>query len=395
MQLTRRLKSRQRPAAPERATGASGAAAPAMQSLLAAALALPGLGLAPSVHAETAPESAVFSFRHLEYVDYQRNGGKRISVSAPSAYFLIPAKTSFAVEGSYTLDSVSGASPIYHSTLSGASGTGISERRKAGDIKGTYYWDRVSVGVRYSNSTEHDYDSNAVAIEAKFATQSQNTTFAIGVGGARDRIRSTNDPTLDESRKSQDYFFGVTQVLSPNAILQSNVQYSPGKGYFSDPYKSLDFRPSDKRSFTWLTRHLQYVPATGGALHSSYRYYRNDWGVMAHQFEFAYYQPFGEGWTIRPRVRYAAQRAADFYRDPTFPTGYVPGEFYSADSRLGSFGAVTLGLKVAKTFKNGLTVDAKYERYEQRADWRVGGPGSPGLEPFQARWWSVGLTKQF
>ena len=31
----------------------------------------------------------------------------------------------------------------------------------------------------------------------------------------------------------------------------------------------------------------------------------------------------------------------------------------------------------------------------QRSDWRVGGPGSPGLEPFSARFVQVGLARRF
>jgi hypothetical protein len=40
-------------------------------------------------------------------------------------------------------------------------------------------------------------------------------------------------------------------------------------------------------------------------------------------------------------------------------------------------------------------VDVKGEYYEQRAGWRLGGTGSPGLLPFKATFVQLGLTKKF
>jgi hypothetical protein len=41
------------------------------------------------------------------------------------------------------------------------------------------------------------------------------------------------------------------------------------------------------------------------------------------------------------------------------------------------------------------TVDLKFERYEQRGTWRIGGAGSPGLAPFSARFVQWGLARTF
>ena len=40
-------------------------------------------------------------------------------------------------------------------------------------------------------------------------------------------------------------------------------------------------------------------------------------------------------------------------------------------------------------------LDASYVRYEQRGDWRLGGHGSPGLAPFSAQWFEVGVACTF
>jgi hypothetical protein len=43
---------------------------------------------------------------------------------------------------------------------------------------------------------------------------------------------------------------------------------------------------------------------------------------------------------------------------------------------------------------DGWSVDVRADYYQQRSSYRIGG-GSPGLEPFSARWLIVGLTKAF
>ena len=40
--------------------------------------------------------------------------------------------------------------------------------------------------------------------------------------------------------------FGVTQALSAESVVQSNITYSNGHGYYSDPYKTLDTRPTHR-----------------------------------------------------------------------------------------------------------------------------------------------------
>ena len=76
-------------------------------------------------------------------------------------------------------------------------------------------------------------------------------------------------------------------------------------------------------------------------------------------------------WTATPSLRYTTQSAADFYYGPPFPSGFVPGQPYSADQRLSAFGAITPGIKVAKAFPYGWKVDLKAEYYEQKGSWRT------------------------
>jgi hypothetical protein len=362
-------------------------------ALLAAALALPGI-LPATALAQLAPDPGLIALKYLDYRDWQP-GGDRMRVRSPSFYARKPLSDSLQAEGSIVYDSISGASPLYHNTLSGASRLGVTDYRTAGDAKLTKYFDQVAVGVGAAVSSERDYLSRALSLEVRVSSDDRNRTLAFGVGGASDRINSTNGAAEGKEKHTLDLLAGITQALSPDAIVQSTMTYSPGHGYYSDPYKAIDIRPDHRRIFAWLTRYNQHLPWLDATVNISYRYLQDSFGSSSHAAEFAWHQPLPDGWSVVPSLRYYTQSAADFYFDPPFPQGLVFGRPYSADTRLSAFGALTSGVSIVKRLPDGWSFDVKFDFYRQRSDWRLGGDGSPGLEPFSARWIQTGVSKTF
>ena len=155
------------------------------RTLLAAALALPGV-LPGGAAAQAMPEGGLFAAKYLYYRDWQP-GADRMTVKAPSFYLLAPFAQSWTVEGSLTFDAVSGASPLYFNVLSGASGEGIQDFRKAGDVKISKYFDRWIVGAGAVISSEDDYLSRGGVFDLRWFTEDRNTTLAFSFGGARRR----------------------------------------------------------------------------------------------------------------------------------------------------------------------------------------------------------------
>ena len=384
----------------------SGVAAVAATRLLSAALALPGLAagvaatVAPTfVHAETAPETGTIDFKYLYYHDYQP-GGSRMRISAPSLHLLLPISATWALEGTLVVDAISGASPLYHDTLSGASKLGVNDLRKAGDLKLMRYFDRAAVGFGFAYSTEHDYVSRTLSTDARVSTPDNNTTFALGVGHSSDDIDSVNRVARGKSKRTTDWMIGVTQVLTPSDIVQSNITYSSGSGYYDDPYKAVDIRPGSREQTAWLTRWNHHLPSLDATLRLSARYYRDTFGIRAATLGAEWVQSYG-AWSLTPSFRYYTQSAADFYHGPPFPIGFAFGKPYSADQRLSAFGAITPGIKLARSFTGGWHVDVKAEYYEQRNDWRRlvdagdGGKGSADLKPVKAQFYQFGIGKDF
>ncbi|MFO1315546.1 MAG: DUF3570 domain-containing protein [Burkholderiales bacterium] len=360
-------------------------------ALLAAALALPGV-MPSNAHAQAAPDKGIVELQYLNYRDWQP-GADRMTVQAPSFYALVPINDTTVIEGGMVYDQMSGASPKFFNTLSGAT---IGDFRTAGDLKVTKYFPGYAVSFGGYVSSEQDFLSRGGSVTVQVFSEDRNRTWSLGFSGTNDRINSDNGIAVNEKRNSLEFLVGVTQALSANSIVQSNLTYYTGHGYYSDPYKSLDTRPTTRQIWAWLTRYNQYFPDPDGTLKLGYRLLSDSFGTTSNMFEVAWVQSLPYGFTVTPGLRYATQSAADFYFNPPWPKGYGgEGTLYSADTRLAAWGAITAGVIVGKTLWEDWSISLRADYYRQDPDWRLGGSGSPGIKTFTARWFQVDLTKTF
>lgn len=368
-------------------------------AILSAAMALPGL--IPSAHADSAPESGIISLRYLSYRDKQP-GLDRITVSAPSLYILFPVGREWAFSGSRVMDSVSGASSRYHSSISGASR--MHDTRQANDFNATRYFERATLSIGTANSTEHDYKSEAVNVTGTVSSEDNNTTWTLGFGNTNDSINPVNNIVVNEKKHTRDYLLGLSQVLTPNDIVQASMTYANGHGYFNDPYKMIDNRPRDRSQSAILAKWNHYLEGDS-VLQSSCRYYWDNYGIRGDTLALNWVKPLSNGVIVTPSVRYHTQSAANFYYDPVydpllgapFPLGFLsnPTGFYSPDQRLSAFGAITAGFKISKSMAGGWEADMRADYYQQQSGWRWFAKGSPGLEKLTAIILQLGLSKKF
>lgn len=362
-------------------------------------MALPGL--IPSAHADNAPESGIISLRYLSYHDKQP-GLDRLTVSAPSLYVLFPVGRDWAFSGSLVTDSVSGASVRYHSAISGASK--MHDTRRANDLKATRYFERATLSIGTANSTEHDYQSRAVNVTGTFSSEDNNTTWTLGIGNTDDVINPVNNVVVNERKNTRDYLLGMSQVLTPNDIVQVSMTYANGHGYYNDPYKMIDNRPKNRNQRAILAKWNHHLEGDS-ILQSSYRYYEDSYDIRGNTLTMDWVKPLSDGVTITPSLRYHTQGAANFYYDPVyhpllgapFPPEFLnnPTGFYSPDQRLSAFGAVTAGFKISKSIEGGWVADMRADYYKQKSAWRWFGKGSPGLEKLTATIFQLGLSKKF
>jgi hypothetical protein len=364
-----------------------------VDAVLLAALALPGVALA-----ETPPDQASLSVQVLDYRDWQPDLD-RVRVHSPTVTLELPLAGAWSVRGTVVSDTISGASPRYHTAVSGASR--FHERRLAGDVEVTRYFGRSSVAVAAGRSGENDYVSHFLSVHGTASSADQNTTWLYGASVANDRIDPVNGIEAGARKHTTELMAGLTRVLTPHDLVQAVLTHARGRGYFSMPYKYVDNRPAAHDQTTFLLRWHHHVSAGGGTLRASYRYYRDTYGIRAHTLGTEFVQPVWAGFTVTPSLRYHTQGAAEFYFDPVydaefgppFPPGYRFDDTgaHSADQRLAAFGAVTLGLGLEKELGTNTTLKLAVARYRQRGSWRPGG-GSPGLAPFDARSVVFGVT---
>jgi hypothetical protein len=314
-------------------------------------------------------------------------------VSAPSVWLRAPLEKGTEVEGSFVIDSMSGASPLYHSTLSGASGKGVDDIRRAGDVTLTHFFERLSVGITGATSDEDDYESLGGGVKSSVWSADKNTVFDFQIGGHYDEITSSDSPLFKDHKRAWDYSVGVSQILSPESELQANFTYSSADGYLSDPYKALDLRPRSREQWAILLRYIQSIPEWKSALHTDYRYYWDTWDITSHMVEASLYHPLSESWIIVPILRFYSQSAASF-----FHSEYPPLDFdslYTADQRMAAFGAITTGVKLIKDFGEGWSTDVRFDFIQQHHSWKLGRGGSSVIEPLYGYFIIFGLNKRF
>lgn len=366
-------------------------------SLLGAALLLP---LANIVEAASPPERAQVSFKYLDYQDYQTDQD-RVGVKSPAVAITLPFAESWSLNSAYVSDSISGASPRYYTYDSRGHFSEFKDLRKALDLALTKYFARgtLTLGTNYSH--ESDYLSRGYSIQGTASSENNNSTLNLGVSVSNDDINPSNHIVVNEKKHVIDWVVGLTHALTPQDVMQINLGYSAGSGYFNDPYKAFDVRPASKDHTTLMFRWNHYFTDLQLTSHLAYRFYNDTFGVNAQTINFELVKPLSNGWTVMPLLRVYAQTAADFYREAnpadrpaiTFPDS--SSQYSSLDQRLSGFGAITYGLKVTKAIGNDWVLDVKYEKYQQKTAWNFVGHASQGLDSFEAKTMQLGVTRYF
>ena len=390
-----------------------------LNALLTAALALPIVAIPVEVVAQETstssilPPGAVVGLRSLWY----REDGNRMKVTEPVAWFKTPVGEKWEIGGSATIDMVSGASPIIVSNINGKpqqiyTGASITDRRRAADVSATRKYGALSentIGASYATSNEEDYDSEAFGLNATFDFNERNTTLALGLGSRRDRVMSTTEPTLNQPRNAKEYLLGVTQLIDRRTLVQSNLTITRLSGYLDDPYKrtfsryrdgltpsvvlARDLRPDSRSQVAWLTRGKRALTEAGAVVSAEYRFYRDDWGIRSHTLAGSWLQTINDTLQFEAGLRYYSQTAANFYR-AEITQRPVP-RHTSSDQRLAAFGVIEPSMKLIVKFNDQLSWDLSYTRYQQRANWKLGGQGSADFEPLSAKLINSGITYRF
>ncbi len=296
------------------------------------------------------------------------------------------------------------ADPDYHDDRIAAGGNWTLPLTRA---------DQVSVGGKLS--AEDDFYSATVNASISHDFNEKNTTVSLGIDNEFDSIRpiggapvAGSDYALADKQsggKTKDgigALVGVTQVMTRNWLSEFNVSIDRFHGYLNDPYKftsiidsaggttgyEYESRPEQRtrKSAYWENR-VAWGSTVSTAL--SLRYMSDDWGVRSDTAQLHLrWNLSNRDRYVEPTVRWYRQTAADFYT-PFIMTAESPSPSHqSSDFRLGSFHALTYGVKYAQKLpglgsRPDSEISIRAEYYQQNFDERVAVPaGLQGLDLF-------------
>jgi len=350
------------------------------------------LALAPAaLRATVLPEDRADVLYHL----YEGGG---VTIDGPSVLLRKQVGKSFSLSANYYLDMVSSASIDVVTTASP-----YTEERKQGSLGVTYLYGNTLMNVGYTRSDESDYAANSLNFSVSQDMFGQMTTVTLGYALGWDEVGKSNDPEFSRDVDRQQYSLAVTQIVTRSLIMSFAFDAITDEGFLNNPYRSVRYLAADQPAGYQFEPEVYPNTRTSGAgsitaryrlpwraaLHGSYRYFSDTWGIESHTGEIGYVHPWKHGITFSTRYRHYTQDQADFYAD-LFPRSNAQN-FMGRDKELSTFQSATIRAGVSWEFvSDGWSVVEKgslnlfWDRirfdYENFRDLRVTG-AAPGEEP--------------
>lgn len=376
-----------------------------------------------------------FNFKQMKYSE----NDDRVSVD----YSLFDLKqeigADYTLGVSFSYDTISGGTPIWVDTYSGASGLAtadgkihvykqesngtfkdyggfdhdtssaktisnyeyknveIEDERRALSTsltKRTASRDELTAGFSYSK--EQDFESKEASLGYLHnLDSSRNRSISGGIS------YQTNEAFHGMYDTWKDFHIvntqiGYTHTFSKYTVGQINAFAIKQSGVLSNPYQTIlryfdnsgelwravETRPDEKLS-SGISAQFASKIYNNVSLHGDYRFYRDDWDITSHTLGTGVNVELSYGWSISPMIRYYTQTAAEFYKahdsaDNTFDET----QYGSSDERLGKYHGITYSLALTKELTKKLSINSQIATQEQ----------SNGLE---MKWVALGLGYSF
>ncbi|XKG39606.1 DUF3570 domain-containing protein [Marinobacter sp.] len=330
---------------------------------------------------------------------YHRYEGGGMEIDGPSVLVRKSAGPQVSFTAQYYVDSVSAASVDVLATASE-----YTEERTEVSAGVDYLHENAIMSLGYTNSTENDYEANAVYFSVVQEFFGGLSSLRLGYARGRDDIGERGNESFSEEAERQHYQLGLSQVITKNSLVSLDMEAITDEGFLENPYRQNRYidptdptnflyqperYPETRTSFAITPRVLYYLPYRA-SLRAEYRYFSDTWGIKAHTVELGYVHTIGEHWTLEGRTRYYTQKDADFYSDLfVFPNSQT---HLARDKELSTFDGTTLGAGVTYEWKQtripgidrlqaSLLVDYLDFQYDNFRDVTAVGDFLPGEEP--------------
>ena len=342
----------------------------AISKLTASAMAIPSisissLGISPIAHGAVAPEEHEVSLRLTQYRE-EDMPLERVTVGSEQRYNIdilqfslaTPLNNQKRLETYLAYETMSGASPLKSQQNTSEqtevlmSGASIEEKRLDANITLTQFSKRSTVSGGVAISDENDYQSIALSLDGSIENNNKHLTLIGSLSISSDELSPTDPDSnpirtaaVGETKNSASIYVGFNRILSQYSTFQMGLGYTQLSGYLSDPYRITDLRPEERGQSTLDMQYRTFSTSIAAAVHFNYRYYEDDWELLAHTIESSIWKELnfsGFKITLIPNVRYYWQHQAYFYDLDSTSTA----EFQSSDFRLSAYGSFGAGLDI-------------------------------------------------
>lgn len=252
----------------------------------------------------------------------------------------------------------------------------------------------IGVEAYYDFSHEKDYVSNTPTITIKKDLFEKNTTITLGFSRNMDSIDG-QFMNGTQSRNTNNFFAGVTQVISPYTIAQLGYSRSESKGFEAEGIRlvplngtaassctaksatcvdELHPRTRDRNAYIFGINHYfkdGFIKSLfdRSSVRLTARYYDDSWDIKSYMGEVEYYKYMTENILLKLDYRYYTQTKAFFVKDTYTGTE----QFLTASPQLQKFDTNLAGVKLAYIFKDAekspgirlASVEGKYEYYSE------------------------------
>lgn len=249
----------------------------------------------------------------------------------------------------------------------------------------------IGVEAYYDYSAEKDYSSSTPTLTLKKDLFDKNTTFTAGYSRNSDTIDG-KFMTNEADRTTDNFFAGITQVLSPVMVAQLGYSHSDSSGHLSegirlvplgttDPATCVDisvncaveaFPPERKRDAYIIGLSRYFTEGLGGLINRSavkltFRYYDDSWDVNSWMGEAEFNKYLFDNLIMRLNYRYYTQSKAFFVKD----TYAAPDVYKSSSPQIEEKDTNLVGLKLTYLLADQAhmlavnSLEAKYEFYTE------------------------------
>lgn len=278
--------------------------------------------------------------------------------------------------GTATTTTTSGASTA-------AGGGGAKDVRNEITAGVTHNFNNIAgVELYYDYSKENDYTSHTPSLTLKKDLFEKNTTMTMSYSRNIDKVYG-KFMNGEQGRNTGNYFFGITQVLSPLTIAQLGYSRSNVTGFNSDGVRLVPLNgispssctdrsascvdeafPDNRKRDAVVFGINQYFPNSiidRSSVKFTYLYYNDDWNIASNTEEIEYNEYITEDTIFRVNFRYYEQTKANFVKDT-----YISSDQYKSSSpQFSGFNSQLFGLKLTNNFLREGSFEGKYEYYSQ------------------------------